>query len=70
VGKWSKRRTREAVTNRNEIGNGTERVVALRRGERLQSEVAAVAGEAHPESELVGCIDWIHCEGTVCARSR
>jgi len=34
--------------------------VALRRGERLQSEVTTVAGEPDPESELVGCIDRIH----------
>jgi len=48
------------VTDRNEIGNGAERVAALLRGERLQAEVATVAGEPDPESELIGSLDRIH----------
>lgn len=54
-----------AVTDRNEIGDGAERVVSLRRGERLHTEVAAVAGKADPESELVGYLDRIHFGASV-----
>ena len=40
-------------TDQNEIGNGPKRVGTLHRGDRLNPEVAAVAREPDPKSELL-----------------
>ena len=49
-----------AIAHENKVGKGSERVMPLDGGERLQQEVATVTGEADPEGHVVAGRDPLH----------
>lgn len=55
-----KKNKRRKKTYKNEIRNGFDRVIALLGVERLDSEVAAVAGESNSETESICRVDRFH----------